>query len=149
MELCVCQAPAGSRDRFSSRRRRMKRKERLNVFYNQGLFYNSLLEGISRASLTSFCHSQSSTHCSIHFITISTFSFPSSGSMSFSSSAPVTASLLQSFSSPHQPSLLHLSNSPFPLLSPPSLGSQSIYYSAKWAYQLSRVLLIEAVTENE
>lgn len=56
-----------------------------------------------------------STYCSVHFTTVSTSCFPSSASTSFSSLVPLTAALLQSFSSPHQPSLLHLTSSPSPL----------------------------------
>lgn len=144
VELCVCQAPAGSRDCSASRRSRKKRKERrerLNVCYKQGSLF--ALECSSRVSLVYFCHSQS-FHFSPCSTTTSTFClraflFPSS-SYRFSSAI---------FSHPLiKHSLLHLSLS-IRSLSPPSLGSQSIYYSAKWAYQLSRVLLIEAVTDNE
>lgn len=74
--------------------------------------------------------------------------FASSASVPFSFLVPLTASPLQSCLIPSSSALLHLSLS-IRSQSPLSLGSQSIYYSAKWAYQLSRVLPIEAVTDNE
>ncbi len=120
-------------------------------FTTGGLFYNSLLRGISRASLVPFCHSQSSHfyvllcsfHNSLHLLLslfcLHVFLFPSSSHRRSLAIFLISSSALSPSS--HQLSI--------PSLSPPSLGSQSIYYSAKWAYQLSRVLLIEAVTENE
>lgn len=73
VELCVCQAPAGSRDCSASRRSRKKRKdrrERLNVCYKLGSLFE--LEGSSRVSLVYFCHSQS-FHFSPCSTTTSTF----------------------------------------------------------------------------
>lgn len=82
-----------------------------------------------------------SAYCSIHLVT---FFFSFSAIIFFPLSVPLNASLC---------SLSHLFINPpssLPLhslfVSPLSLASQSIYYSTKWAYQLSEVLLIDAVT---
>lgn len=114
--FCVCQAPAGSRDRSTSRRRRLNRKERLNVCYNCGVSFRVVCSRGSLELHMSLCHCLSSHFC-IHFITVSTLCFPFSASMSVSFSAPLTAPLC-SVSHLFISFFSFISHSPFPLCLP-------------------------------
>lgn len=117
MELCVCQAPAGSQDCSTSREEewRGKGRERLNMCYNWDLFKSFLHKGFSRASHVTSCHSQSSylSPSSVPSITISTFCFPFClHAFSQFLFPPVS---MRSFLIPSSSSVSFISHSPFPL----------------------------------